>query len=71
MPTQVAHHLRDRPLRKFPTRFQTQSQEIGEYLDQQGRVQAISLQLHRANMEDGFEQLPEILVLSLGNLDGK
>jgi hypothetical protein len=25
MPTQVAHPLRDRPLRKFPTRWHTQS----------------------------------------------
>jgi len=29
MTTQMAHHLRDRPLRKFPTRFHTQRQEIG------------------------------------------
>src|SRR6266705_98744 len=60
MPTQVAYHLRVRPFRKFPTRFHTQSQEIGSYLDQQGRVQAISLQLHRANREERFEHLPEI-----------
>jgi len=59
IPTQAAHDLGDRQLRKWPMGFQTDGQQIGEHLDQQSRVQAMTLSLHGTNMEDRFEDLPE------------
>jgi hypothetical protein len=59
IPTQAAHDLGDRQLRKWPMGFQTDGQQRGDHLDQQSRVQAMTLSLHGTNMEDRFEDLPE------------
>ena len=59
IPTQITHDLGDRQFGKGSMGLQAYRQQIGEHLDQQSRVQAVSLQLHRPNMEDRFEHLPE------------
>src|ERR1043166_701701 len=59
IPPQVAHDLGDRQLRKWPMGLQTESQQIGEHLDQYSRIQTIPWSLHRPHMEDRFEDLPE------------
>ena len=42
-PTQFAHDLRDRQLRKWSMGLQTECQQIGEHFDQQSRVQTVTL----------------------------
>ena len=59
IPTQLAHDLGDRQFGKRSMGLQTECQQIGKHLDQQCRVQTIPLQLHRTNMKDRFEHLPE------------
>jgi len=49
--TQLVHDLDDRQFREWPMGFQADRQQIGKYLDQQSRIQAITLQLHRTNSE--------------------
>src|SRR4029453_4701620 len=58
-PTQFAHDLRDRQLRKWSMGLQTECQQIGEHFDQQSRVQTVTLLLHRANLGDRIHHLPE------------
>ena len=43
IPPEVAHDLGDRPFGKFSAGFHAHSQEISQYLDQQGRIQTITL----------------------------
>ena len=59
IPTQVAHDLRDGQCGKGTMGLQAYRQHIGKHLDEQSRVQTMTLSLHRTNMEDGFEHLPE------------
>ena len=59
IPTQFAHDLGDRQCGKGRMGLQAQRQQITSHLDQQGCIQPIPLQLHGANMEDRFEDLPE------------
>lgn len=58
---QFAHDLGDRQVGKNTLGLQTHCQEIGKHFDQQGGVQTVTLQLHRANLEDRFHDLPETL----------
>jgi hypothetical protein len=39
--------------------LQAYRQHLGKHLDEQSRVQTMTLSLHRTNTEDGFEDLPE------------
>ena len=59
LPTQVAHDLRDGQFGKGTMGLQAYRQHIGKHLDEQSRVQTMTLSLHRTDMEDGFEHLPE------------
>ena len=59
LPTQGAYDLRDGQCGKESMGLQAYRQHIGEHLDQQSRVQAMTLSLHGTNMEDRFEYLPE------------
>ena len=59
VPTQGAHNLRDGQFGKESMGLQAYRQPRGEHLDQQSRVQAMTLSLHGTNMEDRFEDLPE------------
>ena len=43
IPTQVAHDLGDRQFRKGSMGLQAYRQQIGEHLDQQSRVQTMTL----------------------------
>jgi hypothetical protein len=52
IPTQVAHDLRDGQFGKGAMGLQAYRQQIGEHLDEQSRVQTMTLSLHRTNMED-------------------
>ena len=56
---QFAHDLRERQFGKNPIGLQPQRQQISEHFDEQGRIQTIAWQLHRANMENRFHDLPE------------
>ena len=59
LPTQGAYELRDGQFGKESMGLQAYRQHRGEHLDQQSRVQAMTLSLHGTNMEDRFEDLPE------------
>ena len=58
---QFAHDLGERQLGKNPLGLQPQRQQIREHFDQQGRIETIPLELHRADMENRFHDLPETL----------
>ena len=59
LPTQVAHDLRDGQFGKGTMGLQAYRQHIGKHLDEQSRVQTMTLSWHRTDREDGFEHLPE------------
>ena len=59
LPTQGAYDLRDGQFGKESMGLQAYRQHRGEHLDQQSRVQAMTLSLHGTNREDRFEYLPE------------
>jgi hypothetical protein len=58
---QFARDLDDGQFGKNPLGLQTQRQEIGEPFDQQSRVQTVALELHRADLDNRFHNLPETL----------
>ena len=58
---QLAHDLGEGQFGKNTLGLQTQSQEIGEYFDQQSGVETIALEVHRAELENRFHDLPETL----------
>ena len=60
-PPQLAHDLGDGQFGKNPLGLQTQRQEIGEHFDQQSGVQTVALEVHEADLENRFYDLPEIL----------
>ena len=49
---QLAHDLGDRQFGKNTRGLQPQRQKIGQHFNQQRRIQTITLELHRAHMED-------------------
>jgi len=59
--SQFAHDLGDGQFGKTPLGFQTQRQEIGEHFDQQSGVQTVALEVHSAELENRFHDLPETL----------
>jgi hypothetical protein len=59
LPTQGAYDLRDGPCGKESMGLPAYRQHRGEHLDQQSRVQAMTLSWHGTNREDRFEYLPE------------
>src|SRR6266478_3930801 len=59
--SQLAHDLGDGQFGKNLLGLQTQRQEIGEHFDQQSGVQTVTLELHRAELENRFHDLPETL----------
>ena len=61
LPPQLAHDLGDGQFGKNPLGLQTQRQEIGEHFDQQSGVQTVALEVHEADLENRFYDLPEIL----------
>ncbi len=61
LPPQLAHDLGDGQCGKNTLGFQTQRQEIGEYFDQQSGVETVALEVHRAELENRFHDLPETL----------
>ena len=61
LPPQLAHDLGDGQFGKNTLGLQTQSQEIGEHFDQQSGVETVALELHRADLENRFHDLPETL----------
>jgi hypothetical protein len=56
-----AHDLGHGQFGKNTLGLQTQRQEIGEHFDQQSGVQTVALELHRAELENRFHDLPETL----------
>ena len=58
---QLAHDLSKGQFGKNTLGLQTQSQEIGEYFDQQSGVETVALEVHRAELENRFHDLPETL----------
>ena len=60
LPTQGAYDLRDGQFGKESMGLQAYRQHIGQHFDEPCCVQTITLQLHCTNMEDRFEDLPEI-----------
>ena len=58
---QFAHDLGDGQFGKNTLGFQTQRQEIGEHFEQQSGVQTVALEVHRAELENRFHDLPETL----------
>ena len=58
---QLAHDLGKGQFGKNTLGLQTQSQEIGEYFDQQSGVETVALEVHRAELENRFHDLPETL----------
>ena len=61
LPPQLAHDLGDGQFGKNTLGLQTQRQEIGEHFDQQSGVQTVALEVHRAELEKRFHDLPETL----------
>src|SRR5215467_3342529 len=61
LPPQLAHDFGDGQFGKNTLGLQTQCQEIGEHFDQQSGVQTVALQLHGADLENRFHDLPETL----------
>ena len=59
--SQLAHHLRNGQFGKNTLDLQTQRQEIGKHFDQQSGVQTVALEVHRAELEKRFHDLPETL----------
>ena len=55
---QFAHDLHERQFGKNSLSLQTQRQQIREDFGEQRRIQTIPLELHRADMEDRFHDLP-------------
>ena len=62
---QFAHDLGDGQFGKPSLGLQTQRQEIGEHFDQQSGVQTVALEVHRADLENRFHDLPETGVIAL------
>ena len=60
IPTQITHDLGDRQFGKGSMGLQAYRQHRGQHFDEPCCVQTITLQLHCTNMEDRFEDLPEI-----------
>jgi len=58
---QFAHDRGDGQFGKNTLSLQTQRQEIGEHFDQQSCIQTIALEVHRADLENRFHNLPETL----------
>ena len=58
---QFAHDLGDGQFGKNTLGLQTQRHEIGEHFDQQSGVQTVALEVHRAELENRFHDLPETL----------
>jgi len=58
---QLAHNLRNGQFGKNTLGLQTQRQEIGKHFDQQSGVQTVALEVHRADLEKRFHNLPETL----------
>ena len=58
---QLAHDLGDGQFGKNTLGLQTQRQEIGEHVDQQSGVQTVALEVHRADLENRFHDLPATL----------
>ena len=58
---QFAHDRGDGQFGKNTLSLQTQRQEIGEHFDQQSGVQTVALEVHEADLENRFYDLPEIL----------
>ena len=56
-----AHDLGNGQFGKNTLGLQTQRQEIGEHFDQQSGVQTVALEVHRAELENRFHDLPETL----------
>ena len=61
LPPQLAHDLGDGQFGKNTLGLQTQRQEIGEHFDQQSGVQTVALEVHEADLENRFHDLPETL----------
>ena len=59
--SQFAHDRGDGQFGKNTLGLQTQRQEIGEHFDQQSGVQTVALEVHRADLENRFHNLPETL----------
>ncbi len=59
--SQCAHDLGDGQFGKNTLSLQTQRQEIGEHFDQQSGVQTVALEVHSAELENRFQDLPETL----------
>jgi hypothetical protein len=59
--SQFAHDLGEGPFGKNTLGLQTHCQEIGEHLDQQSSVETVTWQVHRAELENRFYDLPEAL----------
>lgn len=47
-------------------RFPSQRHQVGDYLDEQGRIQPLIGQLHGVYVQDGFEDFPELLNRMMG-----
>src|SRR5688572_30340042 len=58
---QFVHHLSEAQFGKNTLDLQTQRQEISEHFDQQRGVQTVALEVHRAELENRFHDLPETL----------
>ena len=58
---QLAPDLGEGQFGKNTLGLQTQSQEIGEYFDQQSGVETVALEVHRAELENRCHDLPERL----------
>ena len=59
--SQLAHHLRNGQFGKNTLGLQTPRQEIGDHCDPQRGVQTVALEVHRADLEKRFHDLPETL----------
>ena len=58
---QFAHDLSETQFGKNTLDLQTQGQEISHHFDQQRGVQTVTLEMHRADLENRFHDLPETL----------
>jgi hypothetical protein len=58
---QLAHDLGDDQCGKNTLGLQTQRQEIGEHFDQPSGVQTVALEVHEADLDNRFHDLPETL----------
>ena len=58
---QFAHDLSETQFGKNTLDLQTQGQEISHHFNQQRGVQTVTLEMHRADLENRFHDLPETL----------